>query len=226
MKNRIRGIPLVLLLVAVLMAACGAIKNTTSEQTSLLQQSNSSAQLEAQAAAVHDTHRHVQEQTQTDSTMTRREYAEPVPEERTDMTIPTQNLLDLPDGAKYSAQNGRASIEAERQGDKIVVRGRCDSIARRCTYFENRVFRQRVLIDSLTVRLDEMQAYQARADSLLAAVSAAYHAAEYTKKPPSGWYWWLLVGFLAGGAASAWLTKTNPLKAIVKLIKNIVQYGR
>ena len=142
------------------------------------------------------------------------------------MTIPTQNLLDLPDGAKYSAQNGRASIEAERQGDKIVVRGRCDSIARRCTYFENRVFRQRVLIDSLTVRLDEMQAYQARADSLLAAVSAAYHAAEYTKKPPSGWYWWLLVGFLAGGAASAWLTKTNPLKAIVKLIKNIVQYGR
>ena len=211
-----------LLLVAVLMAACGAIKNTTSEQTSLLQQSNSSAQLEAQAAAVHDTHRHVQEQTQTDSTMTRREYAEPVPEARTDMTIPMQNLLDLPDGAKYSAQNGRASVEAERGGDHIVVRGRCDSIARRCTYFENRVFRQRVLIDSLTSRLNEMQAYRARADSLLAAVSAAYHAAEHTEKPPSVWYRWLLIGFLAGGAASALLTKTNPLKAIVKLIKNIV----
>lgn len=211
-----------LLLVAVLMAACGAIKNTTSEQTSLLQQSNSSAQLEAQAAAVHDTHRHVQEQTQTDSTMTRREYAEPVPEARTDMTIPMQNLLDLPDGAKYSAQNGRASVEAERRGDHIVVRGRCDSIARRCTYFENRVFRQRVLIDSLTSRLNEMQAYRARADSLLAAVSAAYHAAEHTEKPPSVWYRWLLIGFLAGGAASALLTKTNPLKAIVKLIKNIV----
>ena len=222
MKNRIRGSPLVLLLVAVLMAACGAIKNTTSEQTSLLQQSNSSAQLEAQAAAVHDTHRHVQEQTQTDSTMTRREYAEPVPEARTDMTIPMQNLLDLPDGAKYSAQNGRASVEAERRGDHIVVRGRCDSIARRCTYFENRVFRQRVLIDSLTSRLNEMQAYRARADSLLAAVSAAYHAAEHTEKPPSVWYRWLLIGFLAGGAASALLTKTNPLKAIVKLIKNIV----
>ena len=101
MKNRIRGIPLVLLLVAVLMAACGAIKNTTSAQTSLLQQSNSSAQLEAQAAAVHDTHRHVQEQTQTDSTMTRREDAEPVQEERTEKTVPTQNLLDRPDGAKY-----------------------------------------------------------------------------------------------------------------------------
>ena len=211
-----------LLLVAVLMAACGAIRNTTSEQTASLEQSSSSAQLEAQAAAVHDTHRHVQEQTQTDSTTTRREYAEPVPEERTDMTIPTQNLLDLPDGAKYSAQNGRASIEAERQGDKIVVRGRCDSIARRCTYFENRVFRQRVLIDSLADRLDEMQAYRARADSLLAAVSAAYHSAERTEKPPSTWYRWLLAGFLAGGAASALLTKTNPLKAIIKLIKNIV----
>ena len=208
MKNRIRGIPLVVLLAALLMAACGAIKNTTSEQTASSEQSSFGVQLEAQAAAVRDTHRHVQQQTQTDSTTTRREYAEPVPEERTDMTIPTQSLLDLPDGAKFGARNGRASIEAERQGDKIVVRGRCDSIARRCTYFENRVFRQRVLIDSLTARLDEMQAYQ--------------RTVERTKRPPATWYRWLLAGFLAGGTATALLTKTNPLKSIVKLIKNIV----
>ena len=37
------------------------------------------------------------------------------------MTIPTQSLLDLPDGAKYSAQNGRASIEAERQGTEYAL---------------------------------------------------------------------------------------------------------
>ena len=172
MKNRIRGIPLVVLLAALLMAACGAIKNTTSEQTASSEQSSFGVQLEAQAAAVRDTHRHAQQQTQTDSTTTRREYAEPVPEERTDMTIPTQSLLDLPDGAKYSAQNGRASIEAERQGDKIVV---------------------------LTQR-----------------------TVERTKRPPATWYRWLLAGFLAGGTATALLTKTNPLKSIVKLIKNIV----
>ena len=221
MKNRIRGIPLVVLLAALLMAACGAIKNTTSEQTASSEQSSFGVQLEAQAAAVRDTHRHAQQQTQTDST-TRREYAEPVPEERTDMTIPTQSLLDRPAGAKYSAQNGRASIEAERQGDKIVVRGRCDSIARRCTYFENRVFRQRVLIDSLTARLDEMQAYRARADSLLSAAVLTQRTVERTKRPPATWYRWLLAGFLAGGTATALLTKTNPLKSIVKLIKNIV----
>ena len=157
-----------------------------------------------------------------EQTTTRREYAESVPEESATATIPTQNLLNLPDGAKYSAQNGRASVEAERRGDNIIVRGRCDSIARRCTYFENRVFRQRVLIDSLTGRLEEMQVYRARADSLLAAVSAAYHAAEHTEKPPATWYRWLLAGFLAGGTATALLTKTNPLKSIVKLIKNIV----
>ena len=218
MKNRIRGIPLVVLLAALLMAACGAIKNTTSEQTASSEQSSFGVQLEAQAAAVRDTHRHAQ----TDSTTTRREYAEPVPEERTDMTIPTQSLLDLPDGAKYSAQNGRASIEAERQGDKIVVRGRCDSIARRCTYFENRVFRQRVLIDSLMARLDEMQAYRARADSLLSAAVLTRRTVERMKRPPATWYRWLLAGFLAGGTATALLTKTNPLKSIVKLIKNIV----
>lgn len=222
MKNRIRGIPLVVLLAALLMAACGAIKNTMSEQTASSEQSSFGVQLEAQAAAVRDTHRHVQQQTQTDSTTIRREYAEPVPEERTDMTIPTQNLLDLPDGAKYSARNGRASVEAERQGDKIVVRGKCDSIARRCSFFENRVFRQRVLIDSLTARLDEMQAYRARADSLLSVAARAQRTTEHTKQPPVTWHWWLLAGFLAGGAASAWLTKTNPLKSIVKLIKNIV----
>lgn len=222
MKNRIRGIPLVLLLVAVLMAACGAIKNTTSEQMASLEQSSSSAQLEAQAAAAHGVQRHAQEQMQAEQTTTRQEYAESVPEESATATIPTQNLLNLPDGAKYSAQNGRASIEAERQGDNIVVRGRCDSIARRCTYFENSVFRQRVLIDSLTARLEEAQVYRARADSLLAAVSAAYHAAEHTEKPPSAWGRWFLLGILAGGAASALLTKTNPLKTMVSFIKRIV----
>lgn len=222
MKNRIRGIPLVLLLVVLLTAACGAIKNTASEQTVTSQQSSLSAQLEAQAAAACDVQQRAQEQMQAEQTTTLREYAEPVPVESATTTIPTQSLLDLPDGAKYSAQNGRASVEAERRGDHIIVRGRCDSIARRCTYFENRVFRQRVLIDSLTSRLNEMQAYRARADSLQAAVSAAYHAAEHTEKPSSVWYRWLLIGFLAGGAVSALLTKTNPLKAIVKLIKNIV----
>lgn len=222
MKNRIRGIPLVVLLAALLMAACGAIKNTTSEQTASSEQSLRSEAAAAQSVVAHDVNRHMQQQTQTDSTTIRREYAEPVPEERTDMTIPTQSLLDLPDGAKFGARNGRASIEAERQGDKIVVRGRCDSIARRCTYFENRVFRQRVLIDSLTARLDEMQAYRARADSLLSAAALTQRTVERTKRPPATWYRWLLAGFLAGGTATALLTKTNPLKSIVKLIKNIV----
>lgn len=222
MKNRIRGIPLVLLLVALLTAACGAIKNATSEQTTSTQSAFRSAEFEAQAAAAHDVQRHAQEQTLAEQTTTRREYAESVPEESAITTIPTQSLLDLPDGAKYSAQNGRASVEAERQGDNIVVRGRCDSIARRCAYFENSVFRQRILIDSLTARLDKVQAYRARADSLLAAVSAVYHAAEHTEKPPSTWGRWFLLGLLAGGAASAMLTKTNPLKTIVSLIKRIV----
>lgn len=221
MKHRIRGIPLVLLLVVVLTAACGTVRKSAGEQTIASQRSSSSERFEAQAAAVHDTHRHVQEQTQTDSTTTRREFAEPVPEERTNMTIPTQNLLELPDGAKYSARNGRASVEAERQGDKIVVRGRCDSIARRCTYFESRVFRQRILLDSLAARLDEMQASYERADTQRVAGTLVRRSVERTKQPPAIWRW-LLAGFLAGGAASALLTKTNPLKTIVKLIKKIV----
>lgn len=222
MKNRIRGIPLALLLAVLLMAACAATKNAASEQATSTQSTFWDTQLEVQGAAVHDARRHAQEQMQAEQTTTRQEYSEPVPEESATTTIPTSSLLNLPDGAKFGAQHGRASVEAERQGDEIIVRGKCDSIARRCTYFENSVFRQRILIDSLTARLDEMQAYRARADSLLEAVSAAYHAAEHTEKPPSTWGRWFLLGLLAGGAASAWLTKTNPLKPIVSLIKRIV----
>ncbi len=223
MKNRIRGIPLALLLAVLLMAACATTKNNeSSEQVTSTQSTFLNTQLEAQGAAVHDVRHHAQEQMQAEQTTTRQEYSEPVPEESATTTIPTSSLLNLPDGAKFGAQNGRASVEAERQGDEIIVRGKCDSIARRCTYFETSVYRQRILIDSLTARLDEMQAYRARADSLLEAVSAAYHAAEHTEKPPSTWGRWFLLGLLAGGAASAWLTKTNPLKPIVSLIKRIV----
>lgn len=222
MKNRIRGIPLVLLLVVLLLAACGAIRNSASEQTTSSQQSSRSAQLEVQAAATHDARLHAQERMEAQQTTILREYAEPVREESAATTIPIQSLLDLPDGAKFGARNGRAGVEAERQGDRIVVRGMCDSIARRCTYFEDRVFRQRLLIDSLLIRLDEMTAYRARADSLLAAASTTHRAAEQIREPAAVWCRWLLVGFLAGGAVSAWLTKTNPLKAIVKLFKNIV----
>lgn len=222
MKNPIRGIPLVIFLVALLMAACGAVKKSASEEMLSTRQNNQSEQVEAEAAAVQDINRHARKQAEMDSTTTRREYAEPVPEQRTDMTIPTQSLLNLPDGAKYTAQNGRASVEAERRGDKIIVRGKCDSIARRCTYFENRVFRQRLLIDSLTTRLSAMQAYYARADSLFAAEFLTRQMATRTDKPPATWYWWLFAGLLAGGAASALLTKTNPLKTFFSLIKKVV----
>ena len=60
MKNRIRGIPLVLLLVALLTAACGAVKNTASEQAISTQSALRNAELEARAAAAHDVQRHAQ----------------------------------------------------------------------------------------------------------------------------------------------------------------------
>lgn len=226
MKNQIRAILLVQLLVALLMVSCGVTRNSSSEQTIASLRSSRNLQFEAQAAVALDVQRHAQEQMQAEQTTTRRDYTEPVPEQTVTTTIPMSNLLNLPAGAKYSAQTGRASVEAERQGDKIIVRGKCDSIARRSSYFENRVFRQRTLIDSLAARLDEAADYRTRTDSLLAAMSAAHHADEHTEKSPSMWHRWLLVGFLAGGAVSALLTKTNPLKAFVSLIKRIVLWQR
>jgi len=133
-----------------------------------------------------------------------------------------QNLRDLPDGAKYAAQNGRASVEAERQGENIVVTGKADSIARRCLYFENQVFRQRQSLDSLNRLLLTSQAANEQLSTLAVARSGTAQTVETTRKPPVIWHWWLLTGFLAGGAAAAWLTKTNPLKTVYSLIKKIL----
>ena len=70
--------------------------------------------------------------------------------------------------------------------------------------------------------IEGCQMYRARADSLLSAAALTRRTDERMKRPPATWYRWLLAGFLAGGTATALLTKTNPLKSIVKLIKNIV----
>lgn len=132
-----------------------------------------------------------------------------------------QNLRELPEGAKFSVQNGRASVEAERHGDSIVLTGKADSIARRCIYFENQVFRQRQSIDSLNRLLATSQAANHELAEQAAARSGTEATVEKTRKPPATWHLWLLSGFLAGGAAAAWLTRTNPLKAIISLIKKL-----
>lgn len=74
---------------------------------------------------------------------------EPIPAQEAALTIPFQNLFDLPEGAGYRHRDGRASVDIRRQGDSLTVTGHCDSLMRRCLFYEEEVFRRQVREDSL-----------------------------------------------------------------------------
>ena len=57
-----------------------------------------------------------------------------IPESEAKVDVPIQNLLNLPDGAGYTAKDGQASVSVQRHGDNITVTGKCDSIARQCLF--------------------------------------------------------------------------------------------
>lgn len=205
-----------------LLVSCATSRTTSTLQEESLQEARQTERAEEVAAATLDEQRHNVQQTQTDVLTTKHLFAESIPSEQTSLEIPTQNLLNLPEGAKYGTHSGRASVEAERRGDNIFVTGKCDSIARRCVYFESQVFRQREVIDSLAQLLIAERAKYRQLDSLSNARSGTMQVVQTTRKSPATWRWWLLFGFLAGGTAASLLTKTNPLKTIVQLIKQIL----
>jgi len=121
--------------------------------------------------------------------------------------VPIQNLLDLPDGAEYTAKDGQASVNVQRHGDNIKVTGKCDSIVRQCLFYEREVFRQRSEIDSLKRTISQVEQTTTRND----AAEKTEDTVEQTiqEKPPATWYKWLVVGFVAGALL------TSPLKKLV-----------
>jgi hypothetical protein len=120
--------------------------------------------------------------------------------------VPIQNLLNLPDGAGYTAKDGQASVSVQRHGDNITVTGKCDSIARQCLFYEREVFRQRNEVDSLKRVISRMEQTSGRRDETYKAESDA--AESIKEKPPATWYKWLLAGFVGG------LLLTSPLKKL------------
>ena len=129
-----------------------------------------------------------------------------IPESEAKVDVPIQNLLNLPDGAGYTAKDGQASVSVQRHGDNITVTGKCDSIARQCLFYEREVFRQRNEVDSLKQVISRMEQTSSRSDETYKAESDA--AQSIKEKPPATWYKWLLAGFVGG------LLLTSPLKKL------------
>lgn len=78
---------------------------------------------------------------QVDSTMreTLMVTAETVPQSEVCLTIETDSLLDLPEGASYHAKNGQANLDVSRghEPGTIVVYASCDSLRRMVAYYEH-----------------------------------------------------------------------------------------
>lgn len=205
MKQSIRGKTLLLLsAIALLSVACGpANKTMTYQQTDTNQESvlqALSAKAERSAVdSLYYTFRSLREE----MTELRETFAETVPAAQASLTIPVQNLIDLPDGAKYGTSDGRATVEVQRLGDSYIATSRCDSVARQCARYERQVNRQQNTIDSLNSAVQTLNSRLAQMalESRSNATKTTYTATE-TKAPPLRGGRWLAAGAALGVAAT------------------------
>lgn len=133
MRNPIRGVTLVLLIAVFCLMGCATAKLTKSQQSHTLTEQTKSGTTTGVTGEQSDvTAQRTGEllQGQTITALTR----EGIPESEAKVDVPIQNLLNLPDGAGYTAKDGQASVSVQRHGDNITVTGKCDSIARQCLF--------------------------------------------------------------------------------------------
>lgn len=220
MRNHIRGLTALLVACALLSVACGTSKKaaTYSQENSRLQEALQS-QTEQVAKAVTDSVQYRFQNLQREMTELKATFAEQIPMIQAQETIPMRSLLDLPEGAKYGAKYGRASVEALRQGDNIVLTGRCDSVARQCTVYELQTFRQKSTIDSLNAVVDNL--HSRLSQMAFESESNANKSVLESRKddPPRRNGKWFFAGVVigtAGGVAAQWLWKRFSLGTIIK----------
>ena len=137
-----------------------------------------------------------------------------VPVSETSLTLTTESLRNLPEGAEYTSSYGQASVSVRKTGDSLTVTGRCDSIARRCTVLESETLRRKTESDSLRRELDKTRHELEKADST--------YRTEYVlsgsevRKGRSGLFAWFSSGFLAGIASALAVIITVRRKSIIK----------
>ncbi len=183
MKKLILGVLLPLVATMVLVS-CGPAKQLEYQQTSTEQEMVYQESEKAEVSLA-DSLLYRYQNLQEEVTELKATFAELIPEVTAQVTIPMQSLDDLPDGAGYGTTNGRATIEAVRQGDNIVVTGKCDSIARQCILYERQASRYRQTVDSLNAVNTSLNA-QINQMTIAAASKDKYYQSlwEESRKPP------------------------------------------
>lgn len=201
MKRLIKG-TMFLLLAVLMLEACGQTKLVANQQSSTTQEAYEMALAEKADRHVTDSLMYNYQNLQEEMMELKEVFSETIPEVTAQVMIPTEKLVELPDGAKFSVTNGRAYVEAERQGSNIIVTGKCDSIARQCLLYERQVARYRQTIDSLNaVNSDEQERIQQIVQTAAARNEHYEQLFAETKKPSHFWDGFT-VGIIAGIALS------------------------
>ena len=122
-------------------------------------------------------------------------WQEAIPESRVSLKVPMDSVLRLPEGARYTARSGQASVQVGRDEDNnLVVESACDSIQRRCRQLEEEIIRIRNELQEQDIKPPEVVVHE-----------------------PTGWQWfWIHPGRIAGGVCCLGLVLTV-LKRRLKL---------
>lgn len=83
--------------------------------------------------------------------------AQPIPEDIAVVEIPLAAVAELPDGASYTASEGRATAQMTRTGDNIKVRARCDSVSRLCEIYRYIALDYMATNDSLRKEISKIE---------------------------------------------------------------------
>lgn len=60
---------------------------------------------------------------------------EPVHESKATVFMPADSVANMPEGASYTARNGRAQVGVVRKGDRLMAYATCDSLERQVEYY-------------------------------------------------------------------------------------------
>ncbi len=141
--------------------------------------------------------------------------SEGIAEESATLDVSILTLRDLPEGAGYTAKDGRAGVELRKEGDNIKITGRCDSISRLYLFYQAANKEQRREIDSLQWELDWLEKWSARQADEIKTLQASNRL--LADKPPESRHWWALAGFVAGVACAGSLKRfKSKLSSIIK----------
>lgn len=121
---------------------------------------------------------------------------QPIPSDTAKVTLSLSNLRDLPQGAEYAAQKGRAKVKVRIRDSLVMVTASCDSLQQ-----------------MVEIYAEEAQFYKARADSLSQEKEKNVHTFKKEDVSLFSLLKHFLIGLLIGAlVATLFLFKITPKK--------------